>query len=66
MSASDEREGIEHAIHGYAPVKQVGGKIVEPKGVTIMDRNGVVNQGEQMEKMSKGVEIIDPRNGRKP
>lgn len=64
MTVDKEREGIEHAIHGYAPVRQVGGKIVDPKGVTIMDRHGIVNQAEEAEKMENGVEILDPRHGR--
>lgn len=61
MSKRDEQDKIEHAIHGFPPIRQVGGKIVEPKGVTIMDRNGVVDQTERLD---RGVEIIDPRHGR--
>lgn len=56
----EERDRIEHAIHGYPPTKQVGGRIIEPKGVEIMGRKGIENKP-----IEKGVEIIDPRHGHK-
>jgi hypothetical protein len=65
MTSDNEREGIEHAIHGFPGVKQVGGKIVEPKGVTIMDKGGVVDQKAAVGRMEKGVEILDSRHGGK-
>lgn len=55
-----EDENIAHAIHGP---NIVGGR--EVKGVRILSRNGEVNQAEQMKAMETGVEIIDPRHGKK-
>jgi hypothetical protein len=63
MTSDDKRkeqEGIEHAIHGFPPVRIVGGQVRPPKGVTIMDKHGVVNQEDNRD---KGVEILDPRHG---
>lgn len=56
----EEQDRISHAIHGY-PVEIVGGG-GDAKGVTIMSKNGIVDQNEHL---NKGVEIIDPRHGHK-
>jgi hypothetical protein len=50
-----EREGIEHAIHGFPPGM---------KGVTIMSKHGDETGVEQPKtEAGKGVKIIDPRHG---